>query len=416
MSPQTLTDLNQLLKLQRGMHGEQSPQVCDVLVRIAKLHISKSDWEHAEPELLKALDIARELDDQTRMMEIDALIGNNSKAADEALSDEQSWKVSSARVPIFSSAQKLAASPVGEPATQLDDAIERAKVELLRLKQTLGHQNAAVADAFVRLADLFCRKGMLNEMEPLLFEALKIREFVCGERHVLVSTDLKNIARLYYLMNRFALAEYFLDRALNIRETALGADHPQVADLCELKAVLLRRTMRMEEAEVLEARVVETRSRHGNRWEKLKEVGVKAIESKNWREAKQIWFAAMEAAKNFRDDDPRLINTLESLSEVYWNLEKYDEAEPICSRLLRIAQTCLGANHMDVANAASNLAMVCEAQEKYAEASMLIGQALAIKENILGTDNPDVIATQEMLQQVRKMAQKQVESKLERLS
>lgn len=417
MGAESLTDLTQLLKLQQGLHGQQSKQVCDVLVRMGNYYRQQSNWDNAEDAYRRALQVAESLSDSTKSAEIKLLLESCAEARNGAQEEEgQSLRVSSARVPVFAPAAEEALSPENKAPVPLDQAIEKAKTDLLRLKQRVGHNNAAVADAFVRLADLFGSKNMLTEMEPLLQEALKIREFIHGEKHLLVSTDLKNLARLYFMMGRYTLAESFLARAREIRESCLDHDHPQVADICELQARLFRRTGRHEEAEALDLLVIESRSRHGNRWEKLKEVGVKAVTAENWREALKLWVAAMEAAKNFSEEDPRLIFTLESLAEVYFNLEKFAEAEPICAQLLKLAETRLGPEHMDVATASGNLAIICERQEKYAEASMLLQQAISIKEKVLGADDPDVIALREMWQETRINAQRLVESKLERMT
>ncbi len=75
-------------------------------------------------------------------------------------------------------------------------------------------------------------------------EALRIREATSGMQHPSVATELKNLARLYLVQERYAIAEPLFKRALMIRERVFGRDHARVADIEEQYAHLLRKTSR----------------------------------------------------------------------------------------------------------------------------------------------------------------------------
>ena len=64
---------------------------------------------------------------------------------------------------------------------------------------------------------------------------------------------------------RYAEAEPLYQRALAIREKALGHEHPHVATALENYSALLRATARDAEAEPLEHRAREIRARHAER-------------------------------------------------------------------------------------------------------------------------------------------------------
>ena len=68
------------------------------------------------------------------------------------------------------------------------------------------------------------------------------------------AASLNNLAALYDDQGRYAEAEPFYQRALAIREKALGREHPHVAASLENYAALLRKTGRGTEALKLEAR------------------------------------------------------------------------------------------------------------------------------------------------------------------
>ena len=68
-----------------------------------------------------------------------------------------------------------------------------------------------------------------DEAKPLFQRALAIREKALGSEHPDVAQSLNNLALLYYNQGQYAKAEPLYQRALAIREKALGPEHPDVA-------------------------------------------------------------------------------------------------------------------------------------------------------------------------------------------
>jgi tetratricopeptide (TPR) repeat protein len=196
-----------------------------------------------------------------------------------------------------------------------------------------------------------------------------------------------------------------------MREAEFGRLDPQVSSIAEWYAKLLRKTNRLPEATELEKLVKHSRAKYGADWSKYSQAGMKAQEEENYFIAQAMWLAALDEARDFPNEDPRLSASLENLAEVYWKQLKYDRIEPLCKRILQISENVLGKEHPDVAAAANNMALVCERQGKHAEATMLYQQALSINEKLYGQTHPDVLAGKESLLRARTMAQKQVEIK-----
>jgi len=71
--------------------------------------------------------------------------------------------------------------------------------------------------------------GDYAKAELLCQRALKIREKALGSENVVTATSLNNLAVLYDDMGDYAKAEPLCQRALKIREKALGPDHPETA-------------------------------------------------------------------------------------------------------------------------------------------------------------------------------------------
>ncbi|HNB15821.1 MAG TPA: tetratricopeptide repeat protein, partial [Candidatus Obscuribacter sp.] len=182
--------------------------------------------------------------------------------------DDNEWlKVSTDRIPVFSADSGLMTTTSPSPAAREQNSkggvsnkvIADAKLHIHKLQQLAGHESLQVADAMTKLADLYCRREELDEMEPLLIEALRMREKICGENHLSVSTDLKNLGRLYYFKQKYDQAEALLQKARVIREGALGPTHSYVADVAEWQARIMRKTHRVDEALKLEKFVSDCR-------------------------------------------------------------------------------------------------------------------------------------------------------------
>ncbi len=296
----------------------------------------------------------------------------------------------------------------------LEDAIFSARYQVAQLKQKGFTNTSQLADALVDLASLYAKKNRHDLMETLLLEALSIREKVYGKSHLSVSTDLKNLARVFFMTERFGLAAQALARGLQIRESQLGIYHPQVADMAEFYAKVLHKVGRSNEAKDFETRAADIRERHPSEWEDFRRAALRAVEKEDFFEAQAYWLAALDECIDLEKEDPRVLVTHENLAFVYWKRGKYDKAEPHCRKILDISEQLLGKEHFDVATAANNLALVNERQEKFAEAAVLYKHAMIIMEGALGTDHPDVVSVREAHDKVLQLAHKQLEQKLQK--
>ncbi len=195
MPSESLEMLEQFLKLQTAMHGESSVEVAKVLGRIANVYFGKREYAKAEGLFNNALTIAeaqpkpsqtiiREFRNKLRHIE-------QEQRNQQGHPDDNEWlKVSTDRIPVFSAENGLmpSASPSAKEANPKggvsNKVIADAKLHIHKLQQLAGHESLQVADAMTKLADLYCRREELDEMEPLLIEALRMREKLCGENHL----------------------------------------------------------------------------------------------------------------------------------------------------------------------------------------------------------------------------------------
>jgi len=156
------------------------------------------------------------------------------------------------------------------------------------------------------------------------------------------------------LTGDFAAARPLYERALSIREKALGPDHPSVAVSLNSLAILLMTTGDLAEA----------RSR-----------GQRAVEIYE---------------KSLGPDHPALAVGLEALANVCSELGDYAAARPLYERSLAIREKALGPEHPDVASGLNNLALTLYKMGDYAAARPVYERAGAIWEKALGPDHPRV--------------------------
>ena len=98
--------------------------------------------------------------------------------------------------------------------------------------------------------------GKYAEAEPLFRRSLEIREKALGPDHPDVATGLNNLALLLKTQGKYAEAEPLYRRSLAMREKALGPEHPDVAQSLNNLAALLDTQGKYAEAEPLYRRAI----------------------------------------------------------------------------------------------------------------------------------------------------------------
>ena len=93
-----------------------------------------------------------------------------------------------------------------------------------------------------------CVKADSREAESLYHRALEIRERALGPEHPQVATTLHNLAFLYSTEGQFEKAEPAYRRSIATLENVFGKDHENARVARENLASLLSKTGRVKEA------------------------------------------------------------------------------------------------------------------------------------------------------------------------
>jgi len=197
-------------------------------------------------------------------------------------------------------------------------------------------------------------KGKYREAVALAERALALREKALGPNHPDVATNLNNLAEVYRVQGAYGKAEPLLVRATDIREKALGPSHPDIAQSLNDLAELYLAQGAYNKAEPLLARALDIRE------------------------------------KALGPSHPEVAQSLNNLAELYRAQGAYSKAEPLLVRALDIREKTLGPGHPEVAQSLNNLAALYREQGAYAKAEPLLVRALDIREKALGPMHPDV--------------------------
>jgi tetratricopeptide (TPR) repeat protein len=211
------------------------------------------------------------------------------------------------------------------------------------------------ANSLAWLGDLYRSQGNYERAEPLLQQALHLRQDLLGGRHSVVASSLNNLALLYYSQGRYEEAEPLYQQALHPYQDLLGDRHPDVAQSLNNLAALYYSQGRYEEAEPL------------------------------YQQALHLSLDLLGGRH------PAVASSLNNLAGLYKAQRRYEEAEPLYQQALHLYQDLLSDRHPDVAQSLNNLAALYKAQRRYEEAEPLYVEAVAIAVNTLGETHPNTI-------------------------
>ncbi|KAK3746123.1 hypothetical protein QZH41_008827, partial [Actinostola sp. cb2023] len=171
----------------------------------------------------------------------------------------------------------------------------------------------------------------------------------------------RGLSDFIFYQGRYEVAVPLCKQALEDLEKTSGHDHPDVATMLNILALVYRDQNKYKEA------------------------------------ANLLHDALTIREKTLGEDHPAVAATLNNLAVLYGKRGKYKDAEPLCKRALEIREKVLGKDHPDVAKQLNNLALLCQNQGKYDEVEQYYQRALEIYTTKLGPDDPNVAKTKNNL-------------------
>ena len=236
-------------------------------------------------------------------------------------------------------------------------------------------------------------QGRYAEAEPLCRRALEIREKALGPEHPATALSLNNLAELLRDRGDFDGAEPFYRRALEIREGVLGPEHPDTAQSLNNLATLLYNRADYDGAEPLYRRALQIHDKvfgpkHPNTATSLNNLAALLEKRGDYHGAEPLYRRALEIdEKAYGPDHPDIASDLNNLAALLDKRGDLDAAEPLHRRALDVRERLLGPEHPHTANSLNNLAELLGARGDCAAAEPLLRRALAICEKTVGPEH-----------------------------
>jgi len=284
------------------------------------------------------------------------------------------------------------ASP--DPDLKVRTALERAAA---RVAGTFDAQPAVEASIRDTIAKAYIDLGLYAEAQEQLQRVVDLRTRALGadDRDTLTSMD--QLADAYAYQTKYAQAEPILRAALDRSKRAWGADDPTTMAIMNDLALLTGSTGNYHEAATLLSQllVVQRRSKGDEEISTIELMDNLATQYDNldeYEKAETLHRRAIDLSIRVRGPNhPDTLTAINNLGVLYRKEGKYAEAERQITTALEGRRRIYGEGHHAVLTSLNSLSLVYQAQGRYAEAEPLVRQVLDSARVTLGEQHADTL-------------------------
>jgi len=229
---------------------------------------------------------------------------------------------------------------------------------------------------------------------PLYERALSLREQALGPSHPDTASSLNNLAGLLEAQGDYAAARPLYERALQITEQALGPSHPSTASSLNNLAGLLEAQGDYAAARPLYERALSLREQalgpsHPSTASSLNNLAGLLEAQGDYAAARPLYERALQITEQaLGPSHPSTASSLNNLAGLLRAQGDYAAARPLYERALQITEQALGPSHPSTATSLNNLAGLLMRLGDLATAQEYHERALALREQVLGPTHP----------------------------
>ena len=227
-----------------------------------------------------------------------------------------------------------------------------ASAEMKTVKPEIAQELLDLAKRSTELSQV----GKYREAIELATRALHIRETAFGPEHPDTAVSFLKLAYLYRQVGDYARARTMAQHALGIDQKALGEEHESVADCFDVLGGIERDAGELTKSETCYRRALRIKERTRG------------------------------------ENDLSTANTLNNLALTCKGKANYRQAESLYRRALGIKEKTLGPSHPETATALANLASLYLEMREFGKAEPLFKRALEIEEKTFSSRDPRIIA------------------------
>jgi len=272
---------------------------------------------------------------------------------------------------------------------QYAEAVSHLQRALIIWEKTAGGHNQPLVQVLTGLGLCYIAQEKFEEAIEFLTRALVAVEGFEVVNELNLADILKRLSWAHCAQGNYVKAESLCRRALSIQENLKEADSGEVVDIILTLIICCRRQQRLQEVDVLLARLLEILRQAGFDPATLA-INISAAGQKLLHEHR---YGAEDVLSNallirVRTLDPHhrdIAMTLNDLGLLYWEQSRYGEAEQVFTRAMGIYSIALGPEDCFVGMTHLNLALLFQDIERNDEADAHFLRALSIAERASGT-------------------------------
>ena len=245
--------------------------------------------------------------------------------------------------------------------------------------------------------------GKYREAEQMHQQTLQLREMALGKEHPDTLASMNYLGLVLDSLGKYEEAEQILQQTLELRERALGKEHPDTLDSMNYLGLVLDSLGKYDKAEQMHRQTLELRERalgkeHPDTLASMNNLGLVLDSLGKYDEAEQTHQHTLELReKVLGKEHPHTLGSMNNLGLVLESLEKYDEAKRIHQQTLELKEKVLGKEHPSTLTSMNNLGLVLHRLRKYEDAEQMHQQTLDLREKVLGKEHPDTLASMNYL-------------------
>jgi len=205
---------------------------------------------------------------------------------------------------------------------------------------------------------------------------------------------LTTIGGVYAGLGIYDRAATLLERALQLRRSTLGADHPDTAESMQGLAEAYRELARFDDAEAMHRETLALKRRSGSApasiASSLNDLGLTLSERGRFADAEPLLREAIDTWRRLGPGAAAdLAVGLNNLAQTLREQGRLDDAVAALDEAIAIRRQRFGNDHPLLANVLGHLGQIRNAQGELAAAEPLLREALAIRRKAYGDEHPD---------------------------
>jgi len=260
--------------------------------------------------------------------------------------------------------------------------------------QTLDIEPDATAWLLTQAGMYLWQRGDLQQAHALLERALAIRETHLGAHHPDTAQSLNDLGLVLHDQGAYDQARVLHERALAIRESQLGPDHPDTAQSLNNLGKTLRYQGDLDRAQTAHERALAIRQaslgNHQDTAWSLSDLGLVLFDRGDLDGARALDEQALPIFETcLGPDHPGTAHCVSRLATTLTRQGNLDRALPLHERSLAIREAHRGPDHPDTAHSLTNFGRALAANGDLDRARTMLERAVTIRETRLGENNPD---------------------------